>query len=267
MCDQNQTSKNCCRLKHATWLTSPEGMGVLRAKQKLLQHMISDWVRRRHSLVHIACGAGIFLPTLWEQGFDVTALESESHLLDIAQTLMGHKVAWHLGKPEHLPFDDKQFDYTLLTLDFTTGSETLRTIVEEAWRVAGQGILILYTSRCSLFGLSQKYFVKKACAPVCYHPFALRRLAQTCCSDSVYTAKATLLGPKWTWMRNERWLKRLNSAHVTGSFGAFAGLRVDRLLVRPLNPLWLLERNAELHMGSTCTACSTGVKRELFLAE
>ena len=72
------------------------------------------WPRRGHTLLDIGCGAGIFLEMLWHYGFDVTGLDTGTDLLDMARERLGNRAEFQLGRPEHLPFDDEEFDYAAL---------------------------------------------------------------------------------------------------------------------------------------------------------
>ena len=123
------------------WYATPEGTYAITQENRLFQHLISQWPRRGHTLLDIGCGAGIFLEMLWHYGFDVTGLDTGTDLLDMARERLGNRAEFQLGRPEHLPFDDEEFDYAALltVLEYVDNPED---VLREAIRVSHRGVII-----------------------------------------------------------------------------------------------------------------------------
>ena len=140
--------------RYEAWYESPKGAFVLAQEQKLVRGLISDWPRRDHSLLEIACGAGHFSKLFWEAGFEVTALDSSGAMLDAAQKRLGHKALLRLGHAEHLPFDDGEFDFAVMVTSLEC-MENPEAALAEAFRVACRGVLVVFLNSWSLYWLEQ----------------------------------------------------------------------------------------------------------------
>ena len=138
------------------WYATPEGTYAITQENRLFQHLISQWPRRGHTLLDIGCGAGIFLEMLWHYGFDVTGLDTGTDLLDMARERLGNRAEFQLGRPEHLPFDDEEFDYAALltVLEYVDNPED---VLREAIRVSHRGVIIGFMNSFSLYQICLLY--------------------------------------------------------------------------------------------------------------
>lgn len=137
------------------WYATPEGTYAITQENRLFQHLISQWPRRGHTLLDIGCGAGIFLEMLWHYGFDVTGLDTSTDLLDMARERLGNRAEFQLGRPEHLPFDDEEFDYAALltVLEYVDNPED---VLREAIRVSHRGVIIGFMNSFSLYQIQRR---------------------------------------------------------------------------------------------------------------
>lgn len=123
------------------------------SRKKLLQGVIAPWPRRKQKLLDIGCGTGMFLEFFWSCGFDLTGMDKSPDMLARAREKIGHRADLHLGSAEHLPFEDREFDYASLMTVFEF-LEDPALALREAARVARKGLLICFLNRMSLYGLS-----------------------------------------------------------------------------------------------------------------
>jgi ubiquinone/menaquinone biosynthesis C-methylase UbiE len=142
--------------RYETWYKSPRGSFALGREQRLLADVVSPWQRRSQTLLEIGCGAGHFLELFYNGGFDVTGIDNSEAMLEKARERMGNKATLRVGQASHLPFDDGEFDYVAMVtaLECMYGDEEA---LNEAFRVAKRGIVIMYLNAWSLYSLEQKY--------------------------------------------------------------------------------------------------------------
>ncbi len=115
-------------------------------KQDFLSSLLHNWKKRNNKLLHLGIDNSPEPSFFWDLGFDVTALAQNQDELVRSQEANGLKIEYVLGKNDHLPFDDKTFDYVALTHILASNSssnENLSTIIEEALRVSTKSICIL----------------------------------------------------------------------------------------------------------------------------
>lgn len=226
------------------WADSPKGGFALRQERRLLQHLVSGWPRRGHSLLDVGCGPGIFLEHFWESGFDVTGFDASPDMLAAARARLGPRADFHLGSADHLPFEDNAFDFVALlnVLEFVDDAPA---VLEEAFRVAARGVLIAVLNRWSPYYLSHglpmpgsKSRLRRA------HwwslPEILRLVWRTRSGCSV-TWRTVLHGPSWSW-REGTLATLCNRGIVLNPFGAYLALRVDTGRGVPMTPLLLTNR-------------------------
>ena len=140
--------------QYDAWYASPKGAYALACEQALISSLVSAWPRRNSTLLEIGCGTGAFLELFWESGFEVYGLDSSPDMLEVARARMGHKAECVLGRGEHTPFGDGEFDFAA----FITSLECMRNPEEalaEAFRVAARGVLVVFLNRWSLYWLER----------------------------------------------------------------------------------------------------------------
>jgi SAM-dependent methyltransferase len=213
--------------RYDKWSASTRGGFALRQEEKLLQSVIAPWPRRKQKLLDVGCGTGMFLEFFWSCGFDLTALDKSPDMLSRAREKIGHRADLHLGSAEHLPFEDREFDYvSLLTvLEFV---DDPGLALREASRVARKGLVIGFLNSWSLYGLSVRLEKRKSTLSTArwFSWPAMRGLIQKNLSPGGITARSVLLGPPCTWNRTPG-IRLLNSIVVPPWMGAFTAVRVD----------------------------------------
>lgn len=211
------------------WAQSPTGAYALAHERALLQHMVSSWPRRGHSLLEVGCGVGIFLETLWESGFDISGLDTSPAMLEAARERLGNRAELHIGSAEHLPFEDNSYDYVaLLTmLEFV---ENPQLVVEEAFRVATHGVVIAALNRWSAYYLSHGMGIttrKGHLASAQWKSvWELWQLIRKVYPEGRITWRSGLHTPVCMW-REGRFFDVLNSGYSLSPFGAYLVMRVD----------------------------------------
>jgi ubiquinone/menaquinone biosynthesis C-methylase UbiE len=237
--------------RYERWFTTPSGRFALERELKLYRHMVAGWRRRGHKLLDIGCGPGIFTQAFWESGFDVTGIDPSPAMLDAAGQRLGHRVDLHQGHAEHLPFDDKQFDYAVFmtVLEFC---DDKTEAIREAVRVAQKGVLIGFLNRSSLHyrfdvlrATQKKSKVGKiqwlGCSQV------LDLLIQVA-GHRPHKAASIMAGPESTW--NNRWYaKPLNDPILPACLGAISMVRYDLVDEAPYTPIYSMAREAKPFAG------------------
>lgn len=223
--------------RYDQWARTSQGAFALRQEEHLLQGLIAPWPRRKQKLLDIGCGAGLFLDFFWSCGFDLTGLDQNPDLLARARDKMGGRVDLHLGRADHLPFDDREFDYAsiMTVLEFM---DDPGAVLREAARVARKGILITFLNRSSLHGWSARLSSKTSFpAPARWFTWTgMRQLLQKNIPAGFIQARSILLGPAATW-KPIPLIWRLNSLPLFPSLGALTAVRVDMTPPRAQTPL------------------------------
>lgn len=247
------------RLLHA-WYETHEGAFALTQENSLFKHLISQWPRRGRTLLDIGCGAGIFLEMLWHYGFDVTGLDTSQELLDIARERLGQRAGFQLGCTEHLPFDDREFDYVALltVLEYVENPEE---VLREAVRVAARGVIIGSMNSFSLYQVQRRLHRPTLESRHRLHNlnfWSLRRMVRKICPEAGITARSILLGPPGTWKKKGLW-EKLNGLQTCLPFGAYLGFCVDTQPRVPMTPLLLRAREQAFKV---CSGLQAETSRE-----
>ena len=233
------------------WYATPEGTYAIAQENRLFQQLISQWPRRGHTLLDIGCGAGIFLEMLWHYGFDVTGLDTGAELLDMARERLGNRAEFQLGQPEHLPFDDNQFDYVALltVLEYVENPEQ---VLREAIRVSYRGVIVGFMNACSLYQIQcmlhrpSLEFRHRAHNMTLWK---LSRMVRRLCPEGTIHARSVLLGPPPPWKRKGVW-ERINSFQTSLPFGGYLGACIDTQPRVPMTPLLLRAKERALNLCS-----------------
>ncbi|MEG1610950.1 MAG: class I SAM-dependent methyltransferase, partial [Bilophila sp.] len=134
------------------WYLSPAGAFALVQENRMFQSLVSPWPRRGHTLLDVGCGTGVFLDMFWQHGFDVTGFDNNVEALDAARVRLGNKADFQLGQADHLPFDDKTFDYAAL-LSVLEYFKNPQEVLAEAIRVSERGVIVGFLNRFSAYAL------------------------------------------------------------------------------------------------------------------
>lgn len=213
--------------RYDQWAKTSQGAFALRQEEKLLQGLIAPWPRRRRTLLDIGCGTGLFLEFFWACGFDTTGLDQSPAMLVRAREKMGCRVDLHLGQAEHVPFEDREFDYAsvMTVLEFV---DDPGAVLREAARVARQGILVTFLNRSSLYGWSVRFSKKQSSLSRArwFTWIEMRQLIQKNIPDGFMQAQSILLGPPSTW-KPIPLIRHMNSLPVFPWLGALTAVRID----------------------------------------
>lgn len=139
------------------------GQEVLLQQEALLRTFLGAWPGRGR-LLCVNCGDGRLLPCLREAGFDITACEHDygARLHAARHAPQGTEI--FAASDDHLPFDNGEFDWTLLRAD-KPGRAALAPAIAEARRTAARGFAVMFWNALSLPGL----YWRATAAPVCLH--------------------------------------------------------------------------------------------------
>ena len=225
-----------------SWVKSGAGEFAVEQKRALVEQLIAGWPRRGRNILEVGCGVGYLLETFWEAGLDISGLDAVQEHLDKARQSLGDRADLMLGQPDHLPFDQEEFDYVavLNPLSFATEPEP---ILREAFRVARKGVIFGFFNKYSLHRISCA--CRREACPFqvlqwysCVRMLTLVRRISGGLRGSI---RSTLFGPPATWNKGCVW-KKINGAVLPVPFGAYMALRVD-LERRPgVKPLYLPAR-------------------------
>lgn len=225
--------------RYDAWFTTPTGEFALKREMRLLERMTAGWPRRGQRLLEVGCGTGIFLDVLHSAGFDVTGLDAAPAMLEAARQRLGAKADLHLGDAGHLPFDDKEFDFCVLltVLEFCPDPGA---VLAEAGRVAKKAILVGYLNRCSLYGLSMRFFGGHHRGPLhearWFSPCAMGRLIRASLGRRCLRTASVLPGPKCTWRGKAPW-RQLNTPLLPLPVGAFCACEISLANTPAMTPL------------------------------
>jgi SAM-dependent methyltransferase len=244
-------SRHAARHASETWKTLAPGAFALERSRDLLRALLAGWPRRSRSMLVFNVGDGIFLETLWEAGFDVTGQERNPKCRDRAQKRLGSRADVVLASPDHLPFDDRSFDYAAAVFALEHWDDPAATL-EEIGRVVCGGLIVVFPSAWSLFGLECRLrkggALHAALRPLLRSPRSVCRLLRRAYGVKKTVWSSILPGPSHTWVARSC-CKALNAPCLPLPLGAFAGARVDfgpqyagtPLLLRDAHPVASLE--------------------------
>ena len=235
------------------WSSDPTGRFALSLQMRLLQQSLAAWPRRGASLLEINCGEGLFLPLLWECGFDVTGTERTPCLRAQAAINAAAKAEVEAAADDHLPFEDNEFDWVVLHVTAADG-DALAASVREALRVAARGLAVTFWNTASLPGFCRRLSGRKAVWPAPGHSWwRVWRLLRGFRTGRL-TSLSTLAGPMRTWNRQcaaapcSTWLRGL-------PLGAWSIIRLDLAPLRPVTPLPLRLGRGRLRRPEPALEC------------
>lgn len=189
-------------------------------RRKLLHYLLSPWRRRGATLLQVGLRDRLWPDFFWEAGFDVAALDADPAAMEASREVTGPKVEYFLGQPDHLPFDDSQFDHVIVLHSRLEP----RMVLGEALRVAARGIIVLEWNRLSLAALT------RGAARRGVWPWMLTWLGRKACPECRMSLHSVLPWPQFAWPGGRQ---RPVEAKQTGRPGA----KRPRRLRDPVVPL------------------------------
>ncbi|AMK09980.1 MAG: class I SAM-dependent methyltransferase [Pseudodesulfovibrio sp.] len=231
--------------RYEAWFDTPEGQYALDREVQLLQDVLAGWPRRKHKLLEIGCGTGLFLDHLYQMGLDVTGIDNSPEMIMAARKRFGNRAELHLAHGEHMGFSDNEFDYALLwsVLEFSDEPEAM---LAEAARVAEKGVLIGFLNKNSLY---YSLNVRKSGSTLAKaHWFTwceMQDLVHRATGFRPTLARSVLAGPMSTW-KDTRACNLINARILPPALGAFVAARVDFTNMKPLTPLFAWKSEPEM---------------------
>lgn len=225
--------------RYDAWYATPTGQFALGREIRLLERMTADWPRRGQRLLEIGCGTGIFLETLHRAGFDVTGLDCSPAMLEAARCRLGPAADLHLGQAEHLPFDDKEFDYSVLftVLEFC---DDPGLALREAARVTRKTVLLAFLNGFSLHWLASIALSRQGGRLLrqahWLTPWAAYRLIRDNLGRRPGRLRSVLPGPRATWRQELPW-RLLNGPILACPVGAICARTIDLTAGPMVTPL------------------------------
>jgi hypothetical protein len=213
---------------------------AMRRCRELLRGLLSGRPRRCRSLLVMGAGSVELVESVEQAGFDVTVQDNDASRLERVASLMGRRVECVLSAPDHLPFDDKSFDYAAASPDLDFAGD-LEAVQAEMGRLSCAGVIHIFFNAWSVFGLECRIrrAVPHAVAPGRLHsPYALAATARKIWPGKTWAWVSALPGPRCTW-RDGFFLRRVNGLSFPLPVGAVAALRVDFVPLYAGTPLVL----------------------------
>ena len=107
------------------------------------------------TLLDIGCGTGRHLLLFQEMGLKVTGIDPSSFMLKQAKNKIKHSASLFLGTGENLPFEDKEFDLSIIfaTLEFCQNPSL---VLKQAERVTSQKIFLGVLNSFSILSLQRR---------------------------------------------------------------------------------------------------------------
>lgn len=163
---------------------------------ELLQRAIAPWPRRKSPLLVINCGAGAFLQTLWQSGFDLVATENDSASRKQAAALNIPDLEILAATEDDLPFEDETFDWTIYHV---RKAQMVSQGLHEALRVAKRGIMLTFWNKASLAAMGSKILhANKFSHDEAIWWWQISKKLKALQTGSL-TVLSTLTGPVFTW--------------------------------------------------------------------
>ncbi|MCJ2165630.1 MULTISPECIES: class I SAM-dependent methyltransferase [unclassified Pseudodesulfovibrio] len=231
--------------RYEAWFDTPEGQYALDQEARLLQDVLAGWPRRKHKLLEIGCGTGLFLEMLYQMGLDVTGMDNSPEMIMAARKRFGNRAELHLGHGEHMGYSDNEFDYALLwsVLEFTEEPEAMLT---EAARVAEKGLLIGFLNKNSLYYTMNVRNSGSTLSKANWFTWCeMQDLIHNATGFRPTLARSVLPGPAKTW-KPTGLCNLINSKILPPSLGAFVAVRVDFTNMKPLTPLFAWKSEPEM---------------------
>lgn len=140
--------------RYEQWYATRHGRRAALAERLLLKWLLSTF-RGTRSILEVGCGTGHFTGWLAESGYRVTGLDRAPAMIEQARCRLP-SVAFVEGDAHELPFPKAAFDVVVYvtTLEFL---DRPSAALEEAVRVARQGVVAIALNRRSLGALGRRF--------------------------------------------------------------------------------------------------------------
>lgn len=203
-----------------------DGTPALEAEKRLVLGLIAQWRRRKQHLLQVGCGSGFFLQIFLDAGLQTTGTDRSREMLQKTRSRLGASVDLHLAQPEHLPFEDKEFDYVALinVLEFSPDPDQA---LLEACRVGKKKLLLLFLNRFSLLYLTRNLRLpfgasrQRALQEAQWRSWGeVKKLVRKNLGPRPMRGASVLHGPKCVWGRKNNYLTSL-------PFGALCAAELD----------------------------------------
>ena len=124
---------------YESWCCSPQGRVLEQSTEGLILSLLDPQPGER--VLDIGCGAGNHLLFFSKLGLDINGVDASPYMISRARERLGSRCSLKKGTAEDLPFDDNEFDLSVLinTLEFL--DDPLQAL-REAGRVANRGVFI-----------------------------------------------------------------------------------------------------------------------------
>ncbi|EPR43931.1 Methyltransferase type 11 [Desulfovibrio sp. X2] len=226
--------------RYESWFRTPQGRVAFEREKALLASMLSPWPRRGQRLLEVGCGPGLFLENFWDMGFDVDGLDPSPAMLAASRRLLGRRAELRLGHAEHLPYDDKEYDFVALITSLEFCDDPAQAL-REAVRVACKGVVVAFLNKLSLY-----YLLHGMPWPSCrtgelrrvrwFTWREITRLLTEAAGRRPHASRSVLPGPPATWRESLPWTL-VNRPAYPPCIGAFGAVRFDLTGERGMTPL------------------------------
>ncbi len=191
-------------------------------KLSFVKSVLDVWTKRNHKLLHIGLNSTIEPTFFWDLGFDVTYLAHSQEDLEQRQEKNGKKIEYFIGQIDHLPFDEKVFDYVFTAHNFAEfknlgecqKDEKEQLIIDELVRVCAQSICLIENNALSCSRLSP-----------CMSSLSFQQLEKYLPEDCQVEFFSALHGPSILWTKKFH-LKAMQAYPLKVPFGSLMALRI-----------------------------------------
>jgi SAM-dependent methyltransferase len=124
---------------YSSWSQSPQGRTMEKFVEILIKELLDPQSGER--VLDIGCGYGDHLLFLNQLGLDISGVDASPYMLSRARERLGHRCSLHKGKAEDLPFEDNEFDLSIMVNTLEYLDDPLQAL-REAGRVTQRRIFI-----------------------------------------------------------------------------------------------------------------------------
>ena len=143
---------NAARL-YESWYESSKGRTMDKWAEASVLSMLDPKPGER--ILDIGCGSGNHLLFFNKLGLDLTGIDASPYMISRARERLGDRCSLKIGRAEALPFEDNEFDLSILinTIEFI---DSPLNALQEAGRVTRRKVFIGVMNSLSWYGLCMK---------------------------------------------------------------------------------------------------------------